>query len=335
VTDFNGASSQITQQNSALNQQVLGDVSEINSLTSSIAALNLQIEANSPNSDAGTLEDQRQQDLTQLSQYIGFSQIKTENNGLTLTTGTGQVLVSEGQSYALSTTNVGNKHNLYAAGGYLDVITSSGQDITSELNGTVSGSITGGSLGGILKARDQDLPTISSKLDQLAYLFGLVVNAQNEAGVDLYGNRGGAFFSTIQNVNDAAGSIALLITDPNAIAAASVGEGESGNTNATALAGLVNAPIDIQGQTSSQLYASLLTQLGDMVSSVTNENTTQQASLTQLTTQQSALSNVSLDQEASNLTQYERSYEAASKVFTIVDQLMASALNLGEETTVT
>jgi flagellar hook-associated protein 1 FlgK len=56
--------------------------------------------------------------------------------------------------------------------------------------------------------------------------------------------------------------------------------------------------------------------------------------LTQLTTQKSSLSSVSLDQEASNLTVYERSYQAASKVFTIIDQLMASALNLGTATTV-
>jgi flagellar hook-associated protein 1 FlgK len=336
ATDFNAASSQITQQNAALNQQVLGDVSEVNSLTSSIAALNLQIEANSPNSDAGTLEDQRQQDLTQLSQYIGFSQTKTENNGLTLTTATGQVLVSEGQSYALSTTNVGNNGNLYATGGYLDVITSSGQDITSDLDGTVSGAITGGSLGGVLKARDQDLPTVSSKLDQLAYLLSKAVNTQNTDGVDANGNAGGWIFTTIQNVNDAAGTLTVAITDPNAIAAAGVGEGTSGSTNATALAAIANTPIQqLNNQTPSQFYASLLTQVGDMVSSVSNENTTQKASLTQLTTQQSSLSSVSLDQEAANLTQYERSYEAASKVFSIVDALMATALNLGVETSVT
>ena len=70
----------------------------------SIAALSLKIESTSPSADAGTLEDQRQQDLTQLSQYIGFDQTKTENNGLTLTTANGALLVSEGQSYALSTT---------------------------------------------------------------------------------------------------------------------------------------------------------------------------------------------------------------------------------------
>jgi flagellar hook-associated protein 1 FlgK len=91
----------------------------------------------------------------------------------------------------------------------------------------------------------------------------------------------------------------------------------------------------INGQTAMEYYASSLTQLGTTASRVADENTTQQASLTQLTTQQGAESGVSLDQEAANLTLYERSYDAAAKVFSIVDQLMASALNLGEETTVT
>ncbi|XWK66388.1 flagellar basal body rod C-terminal domain-containing protein [Tunturiibacter gelidiferens] len=44
---------------------------------------------------------------------------------------------------------------------------------------------------------------------------------------------------------------------------------------------------------------------------------------------------MSSDEEASNLTQYQRSYQAASQVFSIVDTLMASAINLGEQTTVT
>jgi flagellar hook-associated protein 1 FlgK len=324
ATDFNTASSQIAQQTSALNQQVTGAVSEVNSLTSSIASLNLQIEASSPNADAGTLEDQRQQDLTQLSQYIGFSETKTESNGLTLTTANGTPLVSEGQPYALSTSIVN---------GNVDVIAASGEDITPELNGTVSG-ITGGSLGGMLQARDQDLPTVSTALDSLAYAVGSAVNAVNENGLDENGDAGGAIFNLPASSTGAASTISVATADPSAIAAASVGEGSSGSTNATALGAIANNPL-VNGQTASQSYALMLTQLGDTVSGVSNENTTQQASLTQLTTQQSSLSSVSLDQEAANLTLYERSYEAASKVFTIVDELMASALNLGEETTVT
>jgi flagellar hook-associated protein 1 FlgK len=100
------------------------------------------------------------------------------------------------------------------------------------------------------------------------------------------------------------------------------------------LSGLATAGI-VSGLTATNFYASFLTSLGSSVSRVSQANTTQQASLKQLTTQQSSQSSVSLDQEAANLTQYERSYDAAAKIFTIVDQLMASALNLGVETTVT
>jgi flagellar hook-associated protein 1 FlgK len=324
ASDFNGASNQIAQQAAGLNQQVSGVVSQVNALTTSIAALNLRIESTNPNADAGTLEDQRQQDLTELSGLIGFDQTKTENNGLTLTAANGALLVSEGQAFPLGTAVV-DFNNGNGNQSQVDVISARGQDITSAL--------TGGSLGGILQARDQDLPQVSAALNQLAWGITEIVNAQNEAGLDAGGNPGGALFLTAQNVNNAAGTISVATSDPDAIAAAGVGEGPSGGTNATALAALANTDL-VNGQTAPQFYASLLTQLGSTVSQVSDENTTQQASLTQLTTQQSSESSVSLDQEAANLTLYERSYDAAAKVFTIVDQLMASALNLGEETTV-
>jgi flagellar hook-associated protein 1 FlgK len=43
---------------------------------------------------------------------------------------------------------------------------------------------------------------------------------------------------------------------------------------------------------------------------------------------------VNLNDEASNLTVFERSYQAASQVFTILNTIMSSALNLGEQATV-
>jgi flagellar hook-associated protein 1 FlgK len=132
------------------------------------------------------------------------------------------------------------------------------------------------------------------------------------------------------------GGVNYLVGDsgPERNCAAAVGEGSSGDSNATGLSGLANAPV-VNGKTAAVYYASFLTQLGSTVSRVSDENTTQQASLTQLTTEQGSESSVSLDQEAANLTLYERSYDAAAKVFTIVDQLMASAINLGVETSVT
>jgi len=249
--------------------------------------------------------------------YIGFDQTKTENNGLTLTTANGAPLVSEGQSYPLTTAIVNGNTN---------VVSALGQDITADL--------AGGSIGGMLQARDLDLPSASSALDSLAFGIASAVNTQNQAGLDANGNPGGPIFNLPASATGGASTISLATSDPNAIAAASLTEGTTGGTNAAALSSLANVPL-VNSQTAAQFYASFLTQLGSTVSQVSDENTTQQASLTQLTTQQSAQSSVSLDQEAASLTQYERSYDAASKVFTIVDELMASALNLGEATTVT
>jgi flagellar hook-associated protein 1 FlgK len=314
---FNTASTQLASTSSSLNSQVTDSVGQINSLTSSIASLNQQIASTSPNGDAGTLEDQRQADITQLSGLVGLDQITTDQNGINLTTSSGAVLVSGDQSYALSTSQVSGTTHVLAGPDAVDV----------------TASITGGSLGGILQARDQSIPAFTSDLDNLAYAIGTQVNTQNAAGLDGNGNPGGNLFSLPASATGAAGSISLATSDPASIAAAATGEGATGDGNAVALAGLANATT-VDGQTPASFFASFLAQIGTAVSSATSDNTVQQAALTQLTSQRDALSGVSLDQEASNLTQYQRSYEAAAKVFSIVDQLLADALNLGVQAAV-
>ena len=80
--DISSAASSLNAQSAAIDQEATGVASQVNSLTGAIAQLNLQIQSTSPNGDAGTLEDQRQQDLSQLSQLVGINQVTTENNGL-------------------------------------------------------------------------------------------------------------------------------------------------------------------------------------------------------------------------------------------------------------
>ena len=315
---FNSASNQLSQVSASLNQQVTGDVGQVNSLTKTIASLNAQIASISPNGDAGSLEDQRQQAISQLSQLVGLDQISTENNGITLTTSNGAVLVSGSQSFGLSTSQVGGVTHILAGAG--------GQDVTSNL--------TGGDLGGVLQARDQKLPAYQSGLDSLAFAIGTQVNQQNALGVDGNGNPGAALFSLPAAPTGAAALIQVATADPNAVAAAAAGEGSAGNANASALANLSSAKI-VAGQTGSAFLASFLGQIGSDTAAATTDHSAQQATLTQLTTQRDSLSAVSLDQEASNLTQYQRAYQAAAQVFNIGNSIMASALNLGVQTTVT
>ena len=292
---------------------------QINTLTSSLASLNLQIQSSSPHSDAGVLEDQREQDVSQLSKLIGINQVQTENNGLTITTTSGQLLVSEGQSVQMTTGNVSGLTHFFLGT----------TDITS---GLASG---GGQLGGLLTVRDQNIPNALASLDQLAYGISTQVNTLNNAGTDLAGDNGNAgnIFSEPSSVAGSAQTMSVVMTDPGHIAAAVLGAANGDNSNAAAMAALGNQNI-INGATPSNYYSDFVSNLGATVSSVQTENTAQQASVTQLQTQVNTLSGVSLDTEAATLQQMERSYQAASQVFTLLNTIMAAAINLGSATTV-
>jgi flagellar hook-associated protein 1 FlgK len=320
--DVSNAAASLNAQRSALDQEASGVTSQVNSLTGAIAQLNQQIQSTSPDADAGTLEDQRQQDLSQLSQLIGINQIKTENNGLSITTTSGQLLVSEGASYQLTTGTAGGVTHFYVGT----------TDVTSQLAGG------GGELGGYLTARDQDIPGVLSSLDQLAYSVSTQVNSLNNGGTDLDGASGTTanplyIFNQPTAVAGSAASMNVVMTDPNQIAAAGLGQGTGDNTNAAAMANLANQSI-VSGLSPTNYFSNFVSTLGATVSGVQAENTAQNASVTQLQTQNNALSSVSLDDEASSMTTLERSYQAASQVFTMLNTIMAAALNLGDQTTV-
>jgi flagellar hook-associated protein 1 FlgK len=320
--DISSAASSLNGQSAAIDQEASGVVSQVNSLTSAIAQLNLAIESASPNADAGTLEDQRQQDLSQLSQLIGINQVTTENNGLSVTTTSGQLLVSEGQNFQLTTGTVNGVTDFFLGG----------TDITSQV------ALGGGQLGGYLTARDVDIPGAVNSLDQLAYSISTTVNAQNNAGTDLNGVTGTPanplyIFSESAQVAGSAASMSVIMTDPSQIAAAGAGNGTGDNSNALAIAGLANGLI-VNGQTPINYYSNFVSTLGSTVSEVQTESTAQNASVTQLQTQNNALSSVNLNDEAAAMSTLENSYQAASQVFTLLNTVMASALNLGQETAV-
>jgi flagellar hook-associated protein 1 FlgK len=317
--DVSNAAASLQAQRSALDQKSAAVVSQVNALTSNLAQLNLQIQSASPNGDAGTLEDQRQQDLSQLSQLIGINQVATEDNGLSITTAAGQLLVANGSSFQLTSGLVGGVTHLFVGTA----------DVTAQL------ATGGGSLGGNLTARDQDIPTVLASLDQLAYSVSAQVNALNNAGTNLAGANGNAgdIFSQPTQIAGSAASMSVVMTDPNGIAAAALGQGTGDNRNAVAMASLANQTI-VNGQSPSNFYSIFVTTLGSTVSGVQIQNTAQTASVTQLQTQNDSLSSVNLNDEASSLTTLERSYQAASQVFAILNSIMASAMNLGEQTTV-
>jgi flagellar hook-associated protein 1 FlgK len=311
ATDFNSSASALQTQQGNIDQNVVQTVTQVNSLTSQIASVDQQIsDVKSINQDPGTLVDQQNNLIQQLSGLIDVQVIPTDQ-GITLATSSGTTLVSGSTSYALSTG---------AGSGGVQQVFSGEQDITS--------SLTGGSLAGLIQVRDQEIPSISASLDQLAGGLASSLNAANAQGTDLNGNVGGNIFETPPaNDEGAAATMTVTMTDPSLIAASSDGSVGS-NGNLANLVAVANAAL-ANGQTPVESYATLVGEVGSDTSNTSADADSAGMILQQLQDQNGSVSGVSLNEEAANLIQYQTAYQAAARVVSTVNSLLSDTINLG------
>ena len=306
---FQQTGQQLSTIQQGIDQQVVQTVNEINSDTTQLATLNEQISSLQGNSEqAGMLQDQQYSLLNNLSQLVDVAVTNTNSGGLTVTTTNGVPLVAGGQNFSLSTATDSST-------GFQDIY-SQGADVTS--------SFIGGQLAGLLQARDQTIPSVLSNLDNLAAGIINSVNAQSQEGYDLNGAKGTNFFQPVVQPTPgsnagAAENMAVAITDPSLIAASSDGT-QGDNANALALANIQNGAV-VNGDTATDFYSSLVSEVGNDVSSATDEQESVGLVLTQLQNQRSDTSGVSLDEEAANLILYQRAYEAAAEVVAAINSI--------------
>ena len=310
--NFNNASANLSSQQQSLNVSVTQSVNQINSLTSQIAHLNGEISAaQTTGENPGSLVDQRDQLVNQLSGLIDVSEIDAGNGNLTLTTSSGAALVVGNKSFQLTTQGdptTGSQH-----------VFSLGTDITATING--------GALGGQLQARDSTIPSLLSGLDSLAANIESSFNSVNQAGTDLNGNPGGNFFiAPPAGGAGAAATMAVAITDPTQIAGSLDGSlGDNANINA--MIALQNQGI-VNGQTPMAAYSNLIFQVGSTISSAQSEEQGTQAAIQQLQNQIGSISGVSINEESANLVRYQQAYQAAAQVASIISGLTSTAINM-------
>ncbi|HUI76025.1 MAG TPA: flagellar hook-associated protein FlgK [Candidatus Acidoferrum sp.] len=308
---FNQTSLALTTQQRNVDLSVTQTVSQINTLTQQIAAVNSQVAAaTTSGQNPGPFVDQRQQLINQLSNLVDVSEINAGNGSLTLTTSSGAPLVVGGQSFALSTQT--------------DPTTSL-QDIYSQ-GSNLTANITGGELAGQLQVRDQEIPSIQNSLDTLASSLANAVNTQHQAGFDLNGAAGGNFFVPPAGVAGAAASLTVAITDPTKIAASSDGTaGDNGNANA--LLNLQNQPI-VNGETPLNAYSNLIFKIGNDVQTAQTNQTAGSQVLSQLQNLQGGVSGVDINEESANLIRFQNAYTASAQVASVINTLLQTTLDM-------
>jgi len=312
ASEFNSISNGLSSQQTSLSQQVTSSVAQINQLSSQIATLNNQLtQLTAQGENVGTIQDQIQQDELSLSQLTNISITHTNSGIDSITTGNGTSLVLGNQSFALHTTTDSN--------GLTQVADSSGNTITA--------SITGGSLGGVIQTRDTDLPSLQTQLDTLAHQFATAINSAQAQGYNQNGTAGTALFTIPSTVSGSAALISVSSSVTTASIAASSDGSSGSNGNVANLSAVATTALAL-GSTPSNAYASLVDQVGNYAANATAESTAIGTSLAQLNQQQSSESGVSIDQESTNLIQYQQAYEAAAKVISTISTLFTATLSI-------
>jgi flagellar hook-associated protein 1 len=171
--NLNAMTGTIQQLRTQAEQSIAGDVTTANNLLQQIAQINGKLEGTTQlDSAAATLEDQRDQAVTQLAQLMNVTVIKNSDNQLSVFTGTGQQLVGGPQASQLAFDNAGtmsatslwNADPSQDTAGTITLTAPSGPG--TDL--IASGAIRSGQLAALLQMRDGTLTQAQNQLDEFA-----------------------------------------------------------------------------------------------------------------------------------------------------------------------
>jgi flagellar hook-associated protein 1 FlgK len=309
VQNFKDTANGLLSQANDLHQATNSTITSINQLAGTIAEINSKSRVDPSGAVDAGVDAQLNSSLEQLSQLVNFSVLKQANGTVSVYVGGQTPLVVGDQVYAI--------HGDYSTP-QTAILSSTGTDISAQT--------TGGQLGALLDDNNNVLPSYVSDLNTLAQTLADQVNTALNNGID----QNGAAPVTNLFSYDATTGVATTLTvnplTPDQIAAASPGA-PGGNGNALALAALANSPV-VNSYTFAQFFGNLGGRVGSDLSTAKNSSATDQSLLNQAQSLRQQISGVSLNGEAENLLQYERSFDAISKMLGALNSLSLDVVNL-------
>jgi flagellar hook-associated protein 1 FlgK len=183
--NLNSMTTSVQELRSQAEQGIANDVTTANTALQQIAQINGQLQSAAPDSSTATLEDERDQDITQLTQLMNVNVVQNAGNQISVFTGNGQQLVAGSQASQLSFGNAGqlSATSLWSANPSQDsagtiTLTSGG----SSTDLVATGAIQSGEIGAYLQMRDTILPQAQTQIDELANQMSQALSNQTTAG---------------------------------------------------------------------------------------------------------------------------------------------------------
>jgi len=292
--------------------QLRDSVNRLNELLKELADINRFLPGLKDSPTYNQYLDQRDQLLKEISSLIEVKFVIRDDNTVDVYTTKGFALVLRDRAFDVDVENTPDGLELKV----------SGVNIAEELKG--------GQIGGLI-AGINEVNEWEERLNQFTSVFAEKINAQHEAGYDLYANTGNALFTSDNGQPIDASNISLAFEDPKMVAAAASSENlNADNENAKALIALSDEKFGELGNLSfAEFYGSeIVGAIGSRVSSVKNLYENSSFRLSSIEDKFQEISGVNMDEELLKLTKFQRAYEAATKIVNVSDELLQTVLNM-------
>lgn len=299
----------VQSQGTEIRREIDSTFTRIDDLTSQIAKLNEEIVARQAGGGtANDLLDARDAAIAELSGLIPVQTHQQDDGMVTVYSGE-RLLVPGAQSIPIPRN--------------YDPTTMTISD------GQLTTSVTSGRLAGLMQTL-QNINSYQMRLDDLANQMRTEINALHQSGVAGNGATGIDFFNTSDPMTGAADFAlsAAVASDP-----ANIVSGTSGNAGDGGLALSLSRMREqnvagLGGKSFGGFYTELVSQIGRDSSYYTSSMDSQTAVLTQIEQQRQAEIGVNLDDEMTQMMQFQRSYQAAARALSIMDQVTEDLVNL-------
>jgi flagellar hook-associated protein 1 FlgK len=293
ASELSTLESQVTGQYTTLTDPTSGPVATD---AKQIAALNVQIaQAQTSGLDANALLDQRDQLVDDLSQYSNVYVTQQSSGMINVSFGNAATAASGGTADATPLVNGGTV------------------DLTDNLTDTnLSGS--SGTLGSLLGLYDATTGT-----GKIAGYATTLNNVTNQLVTSVNSAIAGA---------DPSGATAPPFFNPTGTTAATIAVNSSlSSSNPPYTAAEAGAVSKLTGGAADQAYNAFVTQIGSDVQAANSAQQTSQSLLSAISNQRQSIAGVSLDEEMTNLIQYQQAYQASARVMNAINETLNTLIN--------
>ena len=308
-------SAEVAEARNDANQRIRESVQEANRLITQIASANkATVVTNDP-----IVRDQRDQAAERLSELVGGTARIDPDGQMRVTLPGGESLVDGPRGAQLVATPD-------AALANMDRI----QVVDGNHVRDVTAGIDGGRIGGDLRMRDQVAPAALAQLDQLAFDISSQLNGVHQQNAGLDGQTGRNLFTAPTQVAGAAAAMAVdpaVSADPSLLATAAAGAGPGDNQGALALLGLRDQPLADGGRrTFADAGIQITANVGRAAADAAVDRDFFAAQGNYLSGLRDSISGVSVQEEMTNLSQFQHAAEAQMQFLSTVDELLGSII---------